>query len=671
MTTNPNSSLAGISDGELMARYKALTFTCLIGMVMSIGLFVHLISSNMDDIKQRFIADAKLRELRFVEEWNEIKLSMQLMEQFFLASNNVTPEEFSTFSRPLLAQNFTAFSMAYQGQNATTVTENEDVRKALDAWLSKNNISDLEIRNVQLLSRQEGFVNSVLLLERMKQGNGEGVLIGAKLNLSRFMASILNEFAGRVQVHIFVGDKSDLLFDSNTNVSLSRLFSHTKDIEVFNQTLRLSFTPVQTNVFSAVGAKAWGALICGLLITVGIGAFLFVLIGRNVRIDQYAAHLQRSEKRLQLILDNAGEGVFGVNLQGHTTFCNKAAVDMLGYAAEEMLGKSQHDLIHHHYADGSEYKREDCNIYKAFKDGKEHSEDKEVFWKKDGTPVCVEYTSRPVRDDDGRIAGAVVVFRDISERRVAEEEKGRYMRELERSNQDLNDFAYIASHDLKEPLRGLHNHAAFLLEDYEDILDDDGVRRLHRFGHLTQRMEALINDLLYFSRIGRQDLAVQETDIAGVIHDITDMMAGTIAEKQVRVNIVGNLPHIQCDKTRVTELFRNLITNAIKYNDKEHKRVEIGFLNSREHEGVLHEHVFFVQDNGVGIEKEFFGDVFRIFKRLQKDTGDGGTGSGLTFVKKIVERHAGDIWIESTMQRGTTFYFTLKGSIYEQQPKAA
>jgi signal transduction histidine kinase len=236
-----------------------------------------------------------------------------------------------------------------------------------------------------------------------------------------------------------------------------------------------------------------------------------------------------------------------------------------------------------------------------------------------------------------------------------------YMGELERSNQELDDFAYIASHDLKEPLRGLFNHASFLLEDYKDKIDEDGVRRLTRLGQLCQRMERLINDLMYFSRLGRADLAVQKTDPNAVIVEIQQMMETVLSERHARIVVPRVLPQIVCDKTRVIEVFRNLITNAVKYNDKTERLVEIGFLDSVDTEARTEPSVFYVKDNGVGIDPEFHQEIFRIFKRLQNasDGPETGTGVGLTFVKKIVERHGGRIWLESEAGKGSVFYFNL------------
>jgi signal transduction histidine kinase len=257
--------------------------------------------------------------------------------------------------------------------------------------------------------------------------------------------------------------------------------------------------------------------------------------------------------------------------------------------------------------------------------------------------------------------------REATERKRQDAELARHVAALERSNQELDDFAYIASHDLKEPLRGLSNNAKILRDDYADKLDQDGVNRLLRLGYLSQRMEQLVNDLLYFSRLGRQDLAIQPTDLNAVIRDIEMMSETTLTERNVTIVIPRPLPPISCDTTRITEVFRNLISNAAKYNDNGMKRIEIGRLATLETTHGTENDVFYVRDNGIGIAAEFHEDIFRIFKRLNAEDDDKkGTGVGLTFVRKIIERHGGRIWLNSVPGEGTTFYFTIgKGAACE------
>ncbi len=247
--------------------------------------------------------------------------------------------------------------------------------------------------------------------------------------------------------------------------------------------------------------------------------------------------------------------------------------------------------------------------------------------------------------------------RETLERRVQERTE-----ELQRSNKELDEFAYITSHDLKEPLRGIANYVTFIGNDYADKLDDNGHEMLDTLKRLCQRMTDLIDALLYYSRVGRAELAVQETDLNAMLAEVLDTLHVTLEEQAVEVVIPAPLPAIECDGVRVAEVFRNLITNAYKYNDKPQKRIEIGYLDGESSAAQQNgPPVFYVRDNGIGIREKHLDAIFRMFKRLHaRDKFGGGTGAGLTFVKRIIERHGGKIWVESAQGEGTTFYFTLQ-----------
>lgn len=239
--------------------------------------------------------------------------------------------------------------------------------------------------------------------------------------------------------------------------------------------------------------------------------------------------------------------------------------------------------------------------------------------------------------------------------------------ELERSNVELDSFAYVASHDLKEPLRGIHNYSTFLIEDYGDQLGPEGNKKLATLMRLTQRMEDLINSLLHYSQCGRADLLFRPVNLGEIVEAVLDV-SKISQPSPTNFRIPRPLPTVQCDRTQVSELFSNLIRNAIKYNDRAEKWVEIGHFLPEEVTATMlkllklesPQMVFFVKDNGIGIRPNHLETIFKIFKRLHNPGQYGdGMGAGLTIAKKIVERHSGHIAVESAIGEGSTFYFTL------------
>jgi signal transduction histidine kinase len=234
---------------------------------------------------------------------------------------------------------------------------------------------------------------------------------------------------------------------------------------------------------------------------------------------------------------------------------------------------------------------------------------------------------------------------------------------LQQSNEEIQQFAQVVSHDLKEPLRGMHNYIHLLLEDLSNTVNGEARAKLQTVAHLAQRMEDLINSLLHFGRLGQENLAYEETDLSVVVQEILGLLHITLTQQGIEVRIPHTLPVIQCDRSRVREVFHNLILNAIKYNDKPHKWVEIGVLPSPP-VGMTPISTFYVRDNGLGIRPQHMEMIFAMFKRLHpRDDYGGGTGAGLTIAKKIIERHGGTLWVESTYGAGSTFYFTLSGSV--------
>lgn len=229
--------------------------------------------------------------------------------------------------------------------------------------------------------------------------------------------------------------------------------------------------------------------------------------------------------------------------------------------------------------------------------------------------------------------------------------------ELERSNRELDEFAYIASHDLKEPLRGIGINANFLMREE---LPSQASERVLRMSELAGRMEQLISDLLFFSRLGRGDEAQVPVEPRKMVEGIRSDLSEWLDERGGEI-IEGNaIPTLKTDRLKAKTVLQNLIVNGIKYNDSEEKRVEVGFLPSVKVNGQTLENAIYVKDNGIGIGEEYRHKIFRIFSRLNKRSDyDSGTGSGLAFVRKIVENYGGVVDFNSTPGEGSTFYVTL------------
>jgi light-regulated signal transduction histidine kinase (bacteriophytochrome) len=237
--------------------------------------------------------------------------------------------------------------------------------------------------------------------------------------------------------------------------------------------------------------------------------------------------------------------------------------------------------------------------------------------------------------------------------------------DLARSNEELDAFAALASHDLKEPLRGIYKYARQFGE--ASALDDVGRQRLEGVLRLALRMDTILDSLLHFSRLGRANLEIEDVSLDEVVSEALEMVDVRRLENPSEIAVPRPMPRVRCDRVQCREIFTNLLTNALKYNDRPMRKVEVGFLRPDEDEErrgfpveVASALAFYVRDNGIGIAEAHFKQVFKMFKRLHgRDAYGGGAGAGLTIVKKLVERHHGQVWLDSTLGEGTTVYFTL------------
>ncbi len=359
--------------------------------------------------------------------------------------------------------------------------------------------------------------------------------------------------------------------------------------------------------------------------------------------------LRRSEEKYRTLLKNIPQRIFYKDLNSVYLLCNTSYAEDLSIKPDEIKGKTDYDFYPKDLAD--KYRANDLRVIESCK--REETEESYIHKGKDG---YIHTSKSPVKDEDGNVIGIFGIFWDITARKIAEKRQSQLLEQLEKANQELKDFAYIVSHDLKAPLRGIKTIASWMLDDYADKLDEEGKEQLNLLSSRVERMQSLIEGILQYSRIGRMEEEYVMVDLNKLIPDIIDML---VPPENITITIENQLPVIECEQTRITQVFQNLLSNAIKYMDKPQGVIRIGCVEEDDY------WKFSVADNGPGIEEKHFDKIFKIFKTLSMHNGYESTGIGLTVIKKIVKLFGGKIWVESKVGEGSTFLFTLSKQLLQ------
>jgi PAS domain S-box-containing protein len=346
------------------------------------------------------------------------------------------------------------------------------------------------------------------------------------------------------------------------------------------------------------------------------------------------------------LLSNVNDAVIASDAQFNLTAWNAAAESLYGWKAEEVIGRNGLEIVQTEWPemDAKEMRRTIAETGRWLGEATQA--------RRDGTRFPVEVSSIVLYDASGQVSGYISVNRDITERKRADEELHRTMHELRRSNAELEQFAYVASHDLQEPLRGIAGLAQLLQQRYQGQLDSQSDEFIGLIVEGTQRMQTLINDLLAYSRIGRRGETIQLIEVETALNATLKNLNAAIQEYEATITN-DSLPKVRADATQLIQLFQNLIGNAIKFRANRPPQIHIGVSEAGDF------WQFSVQDNGIGIEPQYFERIFQVFQRLHTRQEYKGTGIGLAICKKIIERNGGQIWVESEFGRGSTFYFTL------------
>lgn len=361
---------------------------------------------------------------------------------------------------------------------------------------------------------------------------------------------------------------------------------------------------------------------------------------------------QAGEKLLLFrdLIDRSNDCIFVIDPKwGRYLDVNDRACESLGYARDELLSMTVKD-VEQLIPDDSAWQQHIEELKQKgdiIEDGRHR--------RKDGTVLLVETSLKHI--SQGKKDYVIAITRDIAERKRAEEAQAKLIKELkeinhevEHINQELKDFAHIVSHDLKAPLRGIKTLADWIAADYGDKLDEEGNKQMNLLLVRVSRMHNLIDGVLQYSRVGRVKEEIVQVDLNELVPEVIDMVA---PPEHISITIENELPVIKCEKTRIMQVFENLLSNSIKYMDKPKGHIEI---RGVEQDGFWR---FSVADNGPGIEEKYFERIFRIFQTLAPRDEFESTGIGLTVLKKIVDMYGGKIWVESKVGQGSEFFFTL------------
>ena len=361
--------------------------------------------------------------------------------------------------------------------------------------------------------------------------------------------------------------------------------------------------------------------------------------------------LRESELKLRTVVGSITDGLIITDMTGMITDANEAAVRIgKRESVEEWHGRNGLDFV-----EESDRKRIAKIVISTIKDPERlHSDFFEYTAKnKDGTPFYGESSIAVMRDSSGKPTGIVFVTRDISERKRLERDLRKALDDLQRSNKDLEQFVYVASHDMQEPLRMISSYTQLLGKRYKGKLDSDADEFIGFAVDGASRMQKMINDLLIFSRVTTRGKDFEPVDLEKVLSDAIDNLKIAIEENKATI-IHDPLPKVMADEPQMVRLLQNIIGNAIKFHGQEPPIIHVGAKEEME------EWAISVKDNGIGIDKKFFDHLFIVFQRLHTRDQYPGTGIGLAVCKKTVERHGGRIWVESEGEgKGSAFTFTL------------
>ena len=362
--------------------------------------------------------------------------------------------------------------------------------------------------------------------------------------------------------------------------------------------------------------------------------------------------LRRQREWFQVTLSSIGDAVIATDAAGRITFMNAVAEALTGWTLPDASQIPVKNVFH--IIDEETHREVESPVARVFREGVVvNLANNTLLVRKDGTEVPIDDSVAPIRDQDGETLGVVLIFRDIIERKQAERSQAEHAAKLEEINKELESFSYSVSHDLRAPLRAIIGYAQMILKKQAEGFDEEARRWVQMIKDNAERMGRLIDDLLAFSRLGRQELAKRSLDMEELIGEVWQELLAINPDRDLSLKI-SRMAAASGDQALIRQVYGNLLGNAVKFTQgRTGALIEAGscIQDGRE--------VYYVRDNGIGFDMKLYGKLFGVFQRLHDEEEYKGTGIGLSLVQRIIHRHGGKIWADGKVDEGAAFYFTL------------
>jgi len=565
--------------------------------------------------------------------------------------SNLDPEEIKGLVEGIPSDEIQVFETAHTTKDGKTIPV--EISSSLVTYRGKQailsiarNITERKQIEQQLKESEEKYRKQFKeALDAIVLADAEtGVIVDCNRAATKLVGRKKSEIIGKHQRILHPPEEIDGEFSRTFKNHRKEKEGHLLETQVIRKTGEIRDVAIKANIFELGDKK----------VVQGV----FRDITEQKKAEEALRRSEEEAKRLlefqNKVIDTATVWVNLLDLKGNVILWNRAAELVSGYSREEVIG---HNKMWKWLYPDPNYRAKFFDIGKEIIErGKRLEDFDSVIRCKDGSLKTISWYATNVLDEKGKPAGSVSVGIDVTERKKAQKAINNAMRLLRQSNEELESYTYVVSHDLKAPLRTIRSFGTFILEDYGDRLDETGQDYLQRMVNASSRMDSMIEDLLTLSRVGRKFTEFENVDLNKLLEEILADLEASIRERNAEV-VVDKLPVISVQRIWMRQLFMNLINNALKFNDSKSPKIEVL------HEERESDHLFKIRDNGIGIEEKYLERIFNLFERAPTQKKYEGTGAGLAICKKIVEQLEGKLWVESTPGEGSTFMFTIPKEI--------